>query len=116
MNKHFFAFLLLALMLAACEKATDVPSLDEKMEGRWTVDSYTEERYDWNNQVILRKDVACTGKDYMEFSTFNQLQVNFDSVGTSLWTYQVFDARTLVIEGKQWAIDKLDEHRFELSL
>ena len=114
--KRILLIMLCASVIVSCEKTLDVPSLAEKMDGRWNVAGYTEERYQPALNTVTRIDFAGRVNDNMVFSTFDHLYVNFDTAATAVWTYKEVDPITIDIEGKKWRIIKLDKTEFDLSL
>jgi hypothetical protein len=116
--KKNWIFITMALALAGCLKTHDVPSLDEQIQRKWRVASYWTDEYAPTGNSVTRYHYQSTGRpaDYMTFSSFDRLLVNFDSVPPAVWNYRTIDFSTIVIEGKKWGILKLNEDEFHLSL
>jgi hypothetical protein len=111
-----FFLMFLALLFASCERTVDVPSLHEQLKGQWRVEFYTEESYDQSLNSVTRSDTYCRNKSFMNFTTNDQLLVNFDTVAPVIWKYSIVDHRTLDIEGRKWTIEKLDDQQLHLLL
>lgn len=114
--KKFLSLVPLLLLFGSCEKAVDVPSLHEQLEGVWKIELYTEEVYDRSLNSVNRDTTYCGNASFMNFTRNDQLLVNFDSIPRLVWKYRIVDDRTLNIEGRKWTITKLDDQELHLSL
>jgi hypothetical protein len=114
--KKLSGLLLILFLFSSCERANDVPSLQEQLEGTWKIEWYVAEHYDGNLNTVVRDTTNCGNASFMNFTRNHQLLVNFDSITRLLWNYSIADGRTLDIEGRKWAITKLDERELHLSL
>jgi hypothetical protein len=114
--KKLYRPVLLILLFTSCERAIDVLSLREQLEGVWKIELYIEEHYDGSLNSVSRDTVYCGNTGFMNFTRNDQLLVNFDSIPRLLWKYRIVDERTLNIEGGKWTITKLDDQELHLSL
>jgi hypothetical protein len=112
--KTFLMLLCLAVLLPSCEKAVDVPSLQEEMDGVWKIEFYVEERYDATLNSVNRDTTYCGNSGFMNFTRNGQVLVNFDSIPRLVWKYSIVDQRTLDIEGRKWTIEKPDDQQLHL--